>query len=99
MRKPAPRWDGPPLEAWRPWSPADAARVLAGCAAPWCVVGGWAIDLAAGRQTRRHEDLEIAVARGDFAPIRAHLEARGFVLFEAATARRAGSKPAPGPIP
>jgi hypothetical protein len=47
------------------------------------VVGGWAIDLAIGRQTRTHEDLEIAVARGDFPVIRAHLEAQGLVLHEA----------------
>jgi len=73
-------WDGPPLEAWKPWTPAEAARVLAGCAADWCVVGGWAIDLSLGRQTRAHEDLEIAIARADLPLVRAHLEAAGLRL-------------------
>lgn len=73
-------WDGPPLEAWRPWTPEDAARALAGCAAPWCVVGGWAIDLSLGRATRAHEDLEIAIARPDFPALRAHLTDAGLKL-------------------
>jgi hypothetical protein len=77
------RWDGPPLEAWRPWSPEEAARRLAGCGARWCVVGGWAIDLALGRVTREHEDLEIGLPRADFPELRRHLERQGLVLHEA----------------
>ena len=67
------RWDGPPLEAWAAWRPDEVARRLAGVRVPWCVVGGWAIDLFLGTETRRHDDLEIAVCREDFAAIRAHL--------------------------
>jgi hypothetical protein len=33
------------------------------------VVGGWAVDLAGGRVTRHHEDLEIATIRSDAAAI------------------------------
>lgn len=33
--------------------------------APWCVAGGWAIDLFLGRMTRVHEDVDIAVFRED----------------------------------
>ena len=72
------RWDGPPLEAWDAWHPAEAARRLAGVSVPWCVVGGWSIDLFLGRDTRSHSDLEIAIAREDFARVRAHLA--GFAL-------------------
>src|SRR4029077_2495242 len=72
-------WDGPPLEAWEPWTPATAARALAGVEVPWCVVGGWAIDLFLGRETRHHEDLEIAVPRLFFAPLRQQLD-RHFAL-------------------
>ena len=100
MAELAKRWDGPPLEAWLPWTPAEAARVLQGCGAPWCVVGGWAIDLAIGRQTREHADLEIATPRAAFPQIRAHLEARGLALHEAGDGevRRlaAGETPDPG---
>ena len=67
------RWDGPPLDAWAAWRPDEVARRLAGVRVPWCVVGGWAIDLFLGAETRHHEDLEIAVPRADFAAIRAQL--------------------------
>src|SRR5688572_9478486 len=67
------RWDGPPLEAWAAWRPEQVARELASVRAPWCVVGGWAIDLFLGRETRPHEDLEIAVLRPDFPAFRARL--------------------------
>ena len=66
-------WDGPPLDAWRAWRPEQAAQHLAGLGIDWCVVGGWAIDLWLGRETRAHEDLEIAILRDDLAAIRAHL--------------------------
>lgn len=71
-------WDGPPLEAWDPWHPDEVARRLSGVGVPWCVVGGFAIDLFLGRETRPHEDLEIVIARADFARVRAHLA--GFAL-------------------
>lgn len=60
-------WEGPPIEAWRP---QDAAARLAGVTAPWMVVGGWALDLWLGRETREHEDLEIAILREDFPQVR-----------------------------
>jgi hypothetical protein len=44
--------------------PADA-KALFDVRVPWWVAGGWAIDLAVGRQTRPHDDLDIAVLRRD----------------------------------
>lgn len=68
------RWDGPGLDAWRgAWTPQEAAAQLAGLGVPWCVVGGWAIDLFLGRRTRAHEDLEIAIVRADLPAVRARL--------------------------
>jgi hypothetical protein len=69
----ATHWDGPPLSAWAPWSPQQAARELAGLDVPWCVIGGWAIDLFLGESTRAHEDLEIAIPRAAFSVLRQHL--------------------------
>jgi len=69
-------WDGPPLEAWEAWTPAMVAWALDGVDVPWCVTGGWAIDLFIGRETRPHDDLEIAVPRLFFAPVRERLERR-----------------------
>ena len=66
-------WDGPPLEAWQPWTPQEAAALLAGVGVPWYVVGGWAIDLYLGFESREHEDLEISILREDFPVIRSRL--------------------------
>lgn len=66
-------WDGPPLEAWAAWSPQEAAARMACVTAPWCVVGGWALDLWLGEQTRPHGDLEIAIRREDLPQVRAAL--------------------------
>jgi len=57
------------VQLWDAWTPAELAQRLAGVRAPWCVAGGWAIDLFLGGQRRAHEDLEIAVPRGRFPEI------------------------------
>jgi hypothetical protein len=95
----AKHWDGPPLEAWRAWSPEEAAERLQDCGAPWCVVGGWAIDLALGRVTREHEDLEIGVPRGAFPQVRRHLERQGFVLYEVGDGETRRLRPDDAPRP
>jgi hypothetical protein len=64
------RWEGPGLDAWHAWTPGEVAERLAGVDVPWCVVGGWAIDLFVGHETRPHADLEIAVLRPDLPRIR-----------------------------
>lgn len=52
----------PPSEdAWEPWAPQDLALRLGNSDPSWYVVGGWALDLWHGHQTRKHEDLEFAV--------------------------------------
>jgi hypothetical protein len=55
----------PPEDDWSPWHPGELARRLETVARPWCVVGGWALDLWHGHQTRDHEDLEFTVLRED----------------------------------
>jgi hypothetical protein len=69
----------PDLSEWEAWHPAETARRLAGVDVPWCVVAGWSLDLFRGRQTRDHEDLEIAVAERDLPRIREAL--RTYELF------------------
>jgi hypothetical protein len=65
--------ESPGIEAWEPWTPNEVAAVLKGCDAPWCVVGGWAIDLFLGHTSRPHADIEIAVPRISFPNIRKYL--------------------------
>lgn len=67
------QWDGPPIEAWEPWSPDQVNRRLKDVSAPWAVVGGWAIDLFLGRETRRHIDIEIEIPRSSFDAVRMQL--------------------------
>jgi len=52
------------------WTPGEVAQRLAGIAAPWYVAGGWALDLFHGRQTREHEDIEIAIPAAAFPEVR-----------------------------
>ncbi|MFD6463810.1 nucleotidyltransferase domain-containing protein [Streptomyces roseolus] len=54
---------------WEPWEPAYVGTRLAKVSAPWCVAGGWALDLFVGSTTREHEDIEIAVPRAAFGEI------------------------------
>jgi hypothetical protein len=70
----------PDIEAWSPWYPNEVMRQLAGVQAPWCVAGGWALDLWLGKQTRLHHDLEIAVLRPDFAAFRTSLNRHAFFV-------------------
>ncbi len=69
-------WEGPALRAWKPWSPAQVATFLRASTPTWSIVGGWAIDLWLGRDTRAHGDIEIAAPRNEFARIRKALEPR-----------------------
>ena len=40
--------------------------------------GGWGVDALLGEQTRRHEDLDIAMQHADTTALRELLEARGY---------------------
>ncbi len=40
---------------------------------PWCICGGWAIDLFLGEMTRQHHDVEIAVLRDHQIELRDYL--------------------------
>ncbi|MEU3032521.1 nucleotidyltransferase domain-containing protein [Streptomyces incarnatus] len=52
------------------WRPEQVAERLNGVGVPWCVAGGWALDLFRGEQTRPHGDLELAVPAARFTEIR-----------------------------
>jgi len=43
-----------------------------------CIDGGWGVDALLGKQTRPHDDLDIAVQHKDVPQIRALLEARNY---------------------
>jgi hypothetical protein len=63
----------PDVTYWDAWRPEEIARRLAGVTAPWYVAAGWSIDLFLGRETRAHDDLEVAVPHTQFAEVAAAL--------------------------
>jgi len=48
----------------------EVAAILRDLRAPWAIAGGWALDLALGRVTRPHADVDVAVFRDDQAELR-----------------------------
>jgi len=67
-------WDGEWEVAVTPFAePLQVAELLAAFERPWCVAGGWAIDLFLGRVTRAHHDVEISILRADQFLLRRHL--------------------------
>ena len=55
---------------WQPWSLAEVASRLQNVDVPWAFAAGWALDLFRGRETRAHDDVEIAVPAAAFDLIR-----------------------------
>jgi len=57
--------DPPGVDAWQPWTPAQLQERLEGASAPWYLVGGWALDIWHGYETRAHDDLEFCILEKD----------------------------------
>ena len=76
------------LWAWEPLSPKDVLAIMRGFRPPWWVCGGSALDLFIGRETRRHDDLDVAVLRRDQAPAALTLAPLGLALCDARTHAR-----------
>ena len=60
--------------AWAAWTPTELAAKLRHIQKPWYIVGGWALDLWHGKQTRSHEDLEFCIMRQDFSTFQSALK-------------------------
>lgn len=57
---------------------ADLARLFETSGIDAWLDGGWAVDAAVGRQTRRHKDLDIILRNADIPRLLKLLEAQGF---------------------
>jgi Aminoglycoside-2''-adenylyltransferase len=69
------------LWAWEPIHPEETGEFLLGFSRPWWICGGWPLDLFLARNTRRHDDLDVALLREDQVALFRHL--RGWKLFYA----------------
>jgi hypothetical protein len=56
---------------WEPLGLDEAVALMRGFPALWWIVGGWAIDLFVGSETREHSDVDIVVRRADQVLLRA----------------------------
>lgn len=56
---------------WDPLGLDEAVALMRGCPALWWIVGGWAIDLFLGSETRKHSDVDVVVRRADQGLLRA----------------------------
>lgn len=63
----------PDQNAWEPWSPVELSGRLRRVSRPWCIVGGWALDLWHDKKTRAHDDLEFTILRDDLDVFRREL--------------------------
>ena len=50
---------------WEDFDPSRLSYLMASFDAPWWVAGGRALDLWMGRQTRAHQDVDVAILRDD----------------------------------
>ena len=57
--------DYPDHWKWEDFDPSRLSSLMCGFHAPWWVAGGRALDLWMGRQTRAHQDVDVAVLRAD----------------------------------
>ncbi|MER7043910.1 nucleotidyltransferase domain-containing protein [Streptomyces jumonjinensis] len=57
------------LGRWVPHHPEEVATIFAKADFPWWIAGGYAIELAVGRELRPHGDLDVLVLRRDQARV------------------------------
>jgi hypothetical protein len=53
------------LWKWEDFDPSRLSSIMRRFHAPWWVAGGRALDLWMGRQTRAHQDVDVAILRDD----------------------------------
>jgi adenylate kinase family enzyme len=59
---------------WQPLSVDELNSTLTGLECDWAIAGGWAIDLFLGRETRKHEDIDVIIRRDDQLKLQTHLK-------------------------
>ena len=57
--------DYPDHWRWEDFDPSRLSNLMRSFHAPWWVAGGRALDLWMGRQTRAHQDVDVAILRAD----------------------------------
>lgn len=85
-----------PENAWQTWSPNELFDRIGRFSRSWYLVGGWALDIWHGHQTRNHEDLEFCVLPEKIDRCRKKLsELEFFSVVESNLVHLPSSEPAP----
>ncbi len=48
---------------WNPFLPEEIAQLFSDFSAPWCIAGGWGLDLFMGNISRKHDDIDVVILR------------------------------------
>ena len=54
-----------PEHRWQPLGLQEVKQLLAGASARWWIAGGQSLDMFIGHETRKHNDIDVAVLRRD----------------------------------
>lgn len=77
---------------------AGVADLMSTFSGRWALCGGWAVDAWIGRQTRNHDDIDIAVFQGDERALFEHLPGWQLVAHDAKLADDSGKPWDGGPL-
>ncbi|GIO23740.1 short-chain dehydrogenase [Oceanobacillus sp. J11TS1] len=69
---------------WEPLSVEEIKHLLKDMSISWWIAGGWALDLYYGKQTRKHDDMDILIKRSDLPILKKHLN-ENYELFLASS--------------
>ncbi|WP_152655656.1 short-chain dehydrogenase [Oceanobacillus sp. CFH 90083] len=58
---------------WNPLSIEEINHLMKDIAISWWIAGGWALDLYYGKQTRKHDDMDILIRKTDLPVLKKHL--------------------------
>ncbi|MCT1902371.1 short-chain dehydrogenase [Oceanobacillus sojae] len=58
---------------WEPLSVEEMRYLMKDISIPWWIAGGWALDLHYGKQTRKHDDMDILIRKIDLPLLKKHL--------------------------
>lgn len=50
---------------WHPISPQETVQLFSNFPAPWCIAGGWGLDLFMDNVSRKHDDIDLVLFRKD----------------------------------
>ncbi|XID96222.1 nucleotidyltransferase domain-containing protein [Paenibacillaceae bacterium WGS1546] len=70
------------INNWVPLSVPEICTIFSEIPVTWCIAGGWALDLYAGKQSREHDDVDVIILREEQLTA-FHNLSEGWMLYKA----------------